>query len=154
MSNTEKESSKFASSSVTEKPYQAPFAQVSSSEDPCTELTEYGRAPPTSMQTAATESESFRVPVADSTNLKLEKIPEVLDKPQVKESSKGFRRLLKFGRKNHSSATGERSIESDSVSVNGSEADELVANTASSSEGNYLVFHPLCTLMDSEMQNA
>ncbi|XWS13872.1 hypothetical protein CRYUN_Cryun36dG0076100 [Craigia yunnanensis] len=134
VSNTAKESSKFTSSSVTEKPYQAPFTRVSSLEDPCTELSEYGRAPPTSMQAAATESDSFRAPVADSKNLKLEKIPEVLDKPQVKESSKGFRRLLKFGRKNHSSATSERNIESDSVSVNGSEADELVASTASSSE--------------------
>ncbi|XWS39167.1 hypothetical protein CRYUN_Cryun18bG0026800 [Craigia yunnanensis] len=130
VSNTEKESSKFTSSSVTEKPYQAPFARVSSLEDSCTEISEYGRAPPTSLQAAATESENVRAVVADS-NLKLEKIPEVLDKPKVKESSKGFRRLLKFGRKNHSS---ERSIESDSVSVNGSEADELVANTASSSE--------------------
>ena len=154
MSNTEKESSKFMSSNVSEKPYQAPFARVSSLEDPCTKISEYGRAPPISMQAARTESENVRALVANSKNLKLEKIPEVLDKPKVKESSKGFRRLLKFGRKNHSSATSERRIESDSVSVNGFEADELVANTASSSEGNYLVFHPLCTLMDSEMQNA
>ncbi|XP_007035156.2 PREDICTED: uncharacterized protein LOC18603243 isoform X1 [Theobroma cacao] len=134
VSNTEKESSKFKSSSVSEKPYQAPFARVSSLEDPCTEISEYGRAPPTSMQAAAMESENVRAHVVDSKNLKLEKIPEFWDKPQVKESSKGFRRLLKFGRKNHSSATSERNIESDSVSVNGSEADELAANTASSSE--------------------
>ncbi|XVF62835.1 hypothetical protein PTKIN_Ptkin09bG0040500 [Pterospermum kingtungense] len=134
MSNTEKESSKFSKSSDTEKPYQAPFARVSSLEDPCTEISEYGRAPPTSLQTATTESESVRALVANYNNLKLEKIPEVLDKPQVKESSKGFRRLLKFGKKSHSSAASERSIESDSVSVNGSEADELVTETASSSE--------------------
>ncbi|XP_022760301.1 COP1-interacting protein 7-like [Durio zibethinus] len=134
VSNTEKESSKFTSSSATENPYQAPFARVSSLEDPCTEISEYGRAPPISTQAAATESESVRALVANTKNLKLEKIPEVLDKPQVKESSKGFRRLLKFGRKNHSSATSEHSMDPDSVSVNGSEADELVANTASSSE--------------------
>ncbi|XVE65818.1 hypothetical protein DITRI_Ditri08aG0029800 [Diplodiscus trichospermus] len=132
--NNEKESSKLTSSSVTEKPYQAPFARVSSLEDPCTEISEYGRAPSTSMQAAETESENVRALVLDSKNLKLEKIPEVLEKPKVKESSKGFRRLLKFGRKNHSSATSERSIESDNISVNGSEADELVANTASSTE--------------------
>ncbi|XVF38482.1 hypothetical protein REPUB_Repub20aG0105900 [Reevesia pubescens] len=134
VSNTEKESSKLTSSSVTEKPYQAPYARVSSLEDPRTEISEYGRAPPTSILAAATESENVRALVADTKNLKLEKIPEVLDKPQVKESSKGFRRLLKFGRKNHSSATSERCIDSDTVSVNGSEADELAANTASSSE--------------------
>ncbi|XVF28579.1 hypothetical protein REPUB_Repub15cG0042200 [Reevesia pubescens] len=134
LSNTEKESSKFPSSNVIEKPYQAPFARVSSLEDPCTEILEYGRAPPTSMQAAATESENVRALVADAKNLKLEKIPEVLDKPQIKESSKGFRRLLKFGRKNHSSATSEHSIDSDSVSINGSEVDDLVPNAASSSE--------------------
>ncbi|XP_022740087.1 COP1-interacting protein 7-like [Durio zibethinus] len=133
-SNTEKGSSKFRSSSVTEKPYEAPFARVSSLEDPCTEIPEYGKATPTSMLAAETESVNVRALVADSKNLKLEKIPEMLDKPQVKESSKGFQRLLKFGRKNHSSATSEGSIKSDSVSFNGSEANELVANTASSSE--------------------
>ncbi|KAK8623805.1 hypothetical protein V6N13_065168 [Hibiscus sabdariffa] len=126
-SNTEKESSKFTSSSVTGKHYQAPFSQVSSSEAPQSEA-------PTRLQAAATEPENVRARVADSKNLKLEKIPEVSDKPQVKESSKGFRRLLKFGRKNHSPATSEPCIESDSVSVNGSLADELVAKPASSSK--------------------
>ncbi|OMO95448.1 hypothetical protein COLO4_15893 [Corchorus olitorius] len=139
VNNTEKESSKFSSSNASEKPYQAPFARNSSLEDPCTEVSEYGRAPPTSIHTAATESENIRALVAETKNMKLEKITEVLDKPQVKDSSKGFRRLLKFGRKNHSSATGERNNESDNASVNGSETDELVANTAASSEGNNLI---------------
>ncbi|XVE81873.1 hypothetical protein DITRI_Ditri15bG0100900 [Diplodiscus trichospermus] len=129
--NTKKESSKFTSSSVTEKTYQAPFAMFSL-EDPCSKISEYSRAPPTSTLAAAIESESVRALVA-SKNLKLEKIPEVLDKPPVKESSKGIRRLLKFGRKNHSS-TSQHSIESDSASVNGSAADKLATNTASSSE--------------------
>ncbi|XP_022722369.1 COP1-interacting protein 7-like isoform X2 [Durio zibethinus] len=134
VSNTEKESSKFMSSSVTEKPYQVPFARISSLEDPCTEISEYGRAPPTSIQAAATELESIIALVVDSKNLKLENIPEVLDKSQVKESSKGFRQLLKFRRKNHSSATSKHGIRSDSVGVNGSKAGELVANTSSSTE--------------------
>lgn len=38
--------------------------------------------------------------ISDFNNLKLEKIPEVLEKPQVKEV-KGFRRLLKLGKKSH-----------------------------------------------------
>lgn len=86
------------------------------------------------MQAASKESESVRARVADSKNLKLEKIPEVPDKHQVKESPKGIRRLLKFGRKNHSSATSEHRIESDSVGVNDSPADEFVTKRASTSE--------------------
>ncbi|TYH55880.1 hypothetical protein ES332_D09G267500v1 [Gossypium tomentosum] len=128
VSNTDKELSKFTCTSVTEKQYQAPLARVSSLEDPCTEISEYDKAPPTSMQVATTDSENVRALVADTKNLKLEKIPEVLDKSQVKESSKGFRRLLKFGKRNHSSARSEHSIDSNN------EADELVANGASSSE--------------------
>ncbi|KAL1084342.1 hypothetical protein V6Z11_D09G258400 [Gossypium hirsutum] len=147
VSNTDKELSKFTSTSVTEKQYQAPLARVSSLEDPCTEISEYDKAPPTSMQVATTDSQNVRALVADTKNLKLEKIPEVLDKSQVKESSKGFRRLLKFGKRNHSSARSEHSIDSNN------EADELVANGASSSEGNCFVFLPLCTSMDSEIQN-
>lgn len=68
--------------------------------------------------------------VFESRDLKLEKIPEALEKPQVKESSKGFRRLLKLGRKNHSSS-GDHNLESDNISINGSEADDSgIASTA------------------------
>lgn len=146
-SNSEKESPKLSTIQVAEKPYQAPFARVSSLEDPCTGNSEYGKAPPTSFQTLATGSETLKAHVSDSKSLKLEKIPEALDKPQIKESSKGFRRLLKFGRKSHT--TGERN-ESDNGSVNDSEADDNVAKTASSSEGKSIT-HPLCTLMNREI---
>lgn len=74
--------------------------------------------------------------VFESRDLKLEKIPEALEKPQVKESSKGIRRLLKFGRKNHSSAAGEHNLESDSISINSSEADDSAIVTTASDEGN------------------
>lgn len=80
----------------------------------------------------------------DSRNLKLEKIPESVVKTQVKESSKGFRRLLKFGRKNNSSG-GERHSELDNGSVNGSEADDNGTGTSTdaTSEGNirYVLVH-------------
>ncbi|KAE8667989.1 COP1-interacting protein-related, putative isoform 3 [Hibiscus syriacus] len=128
VSDTEKELSEFTSTSVTEKQYQAPLARISSMEDPCTKISEYVRAPPASMPAATTNSENVRALVADTNNLRLEKIPEVLDRPQVKDSSKGFRRLLKFGKKNHSSARSEHSIDSSG------EAEELVPNAASSSE--------------------
>ncbi|XP_039000097.1 COP1-interacting protein 7-like isoform X2 [Hibiscus syriacus] len=128
ISSTEKESSKFTCTSVAENQYQAPLARASSLEDTCTEISEYDRAPPASMQAATIDSENVRALVADTNGLKLEKIPEVLDKPQVKESSKGFRRLLKFGKKSHSSTRSEHSVDSNS------EAEELVVNAVSSSE--------------------
>ncbi|KAH9764311.1 COP1-interacting protein-like protein [Citrus sinensis] len=118
--DAEKETPKFPSVSVSEKPYQAPYARVSSLEDPCTRNSEYGRAPTSIV--AGTEMVKARV--SDGNNMKLEKIPEALDKPQTKESSKGFRRLLKFGKKNHSSSTGDRNIDSDSISFINSETDD------------------------------
>ncbi|KAF5736741.1 hypothetical protein HS088_TW14G00893 [Tripterygium wilfordii] len=132
--HAEKKPSSISSSSGVEKPYQAPYARVSSLEDPCTGNSEYGRAPPTNLQMATMGMETVKVHVADSTNSKLEKITEVLDKPQIKESSKGFRRLLKFGKKTNSSTAGECNSESNNVSVNGSDADNMVTNASSSIE--------------------
>ncbi|KAL5851777.1 hypothetical protein ACOSQ3_006895 [Xanthoceras sorbifolium] len=131
--NTE-ESLKYSSINVSEKQYQAPYARVSSSEHSCTKNSEYGRAAPMSIQTVTTGTDVVKAQVPDSKSLKLEKIPEALDKPQTKESSKGFRRLLKFGKRNHGSSTGDLSVVSDNVSVNGSEADNVVTTTASASE--------------------
>ncbi|PON94790.1 COP1-interacting protein-like protein [Trema orientale] len=132
MSDVNKVQPKLSSLDIAEKSYQAPYARVSSFEDPCTENSEYGKAAPVNSEPVATSS--VKVHISDARNLKLEKIPETLEKPQVKESSKGFRRLLKFGRKNHTSASGERNSESDNVSVNGSEADDTATNNVVSSE--------------------
>lgn len=133
--NTEKESLKSSSINSSEKQYQAPYARVSSFEDPCTKSSEYGRAPPRSVHTVTSGAEVIKVQVPDARSSKLEKIPEALDsKPQTKESSKGFRRLLKFGKRNHSSSPGDRGAESDNGSVTGSEADDVAAST-SASEG-------------------
>ncbi|KAF2313999.1 hypothetical protein GH714_021405 [Hevea brasiliensis] len=129
--NVKKELPKHSSITLAEKPCQAPFARVSSLEDPCTGNSEYGKAPPTSLPTT-TYAEALKVHVSDPKGLKLEKIPEALDKPQVKESSKGFRRLLKFGKKSHTAS--ERNVELDNGSVNGSEPDDCGVNIASSSE--------------------
>ncbi|XP_058001173.1 COP1-interacting protein 7 isoform X2 [Hevea brasiliensis] len=129
--NVEKELPKHSSVTLAEKPYQAPFVRVSSLEDPCTGNSEYGKAPPTSLQ-RTTYAEALKVHVSDPKSLKLEKIPEGLDKPQMKETSKGFRRLLKFGKKSHTMS--EHNVELDNGSANGSEADNSVSNIASSSE--------------------
>lgn len=132
---------KLASLDIAEKPYQAPYARVSSFEDPCTKNSEYGKAAPVNPEPVATSS--AKAHILDSRNLKLEKIPEAVEKPQVKESSKGFRRLLKFGKKNHSSASGEHNSESDNISINDSEAGDTASNTSVSSEGNIHYSHCL-----------
>lgn len=55
------------------------------------------------------------------------------EKTPVKES-KGFKRLLKFGKKNHSSLSVDRSVDSECISVDGAEHDDNARNSASSSE--------------------
>ncbi|KAL1342013.1 COP1-interacting protein 7 isoform X1 [Arachis hypogaea] len=127
----EKEHSKSFNISVAEETYQAPYARVSSLEDPSTRNTEYGKAVPTVLEATAIGGESVKAHVSDTRNSTLEKIPEAVEKPQVKESSKGFRRLLKFGKKSHSSANSGHNIESDNASNDGAEADQIGTNGSS-----------------------
>ncbi|XP_057486656.1 COP1-interacting protein 7-like isoform X2 [Actinidia eriantha] len=115
------------------RPYQAPHARVSSLEDPCCEKSEYGKAPSMSLETMTMGVEIVKAAVSGLENLKLAKMTEAPEKSQVKESSKGFRRLLKFGKKNDNSAAGDHSVESDNASGN-SEVDGHATNAASSSE--------------------
>ncbi|KAK4266167.1 hypothetical protein QN277_027129 [Acacia crassicarpa] len=117
-----------SNSGIDKEAYHAPYARVSSMEDPCQRNSEYGKAPPTNTGIVPSVTETVRAHVSDSRNSTLEKIPEVVEKPQVKESSKGFRRLLKFGKKNHSSATSGHNMESDNASIDVSEADEIGTN--------------------------
>jgi hypothetical protein len=121
-------------------------------EDPCTGNSEYGKATPSTSEIVTTGTQTVKALVSDSRNSSLEKIPESLEKPQGKDSSKGIRRLLKFGRKSHSSATGERNIESDNTSINSSDADDSGANYVSTSEGNMLVLPPQHS--NEQFQNA
>lgn len=74
--------------------YQPPYARVSSFEDPCTRNSEYAKAPNTNFGMVSGNEKAY---ISDFNNLKLEKIPEILEKPQAK----GFRRLLKLGKKSH-----------------------------------------------------
>lgn len=129
-----KESANFSSISTSEKPYEAPFARVSSLEDPSTRNTDYGKAQPSPM--GAESVEIAKVHVSEFEKMKLDQIPEAFEKPQVKESPKGFRRFLKIGRKNHSSTAGEQGVESDNASVDGSELDGSAIKAAASVEGN------------------
>ncbi|KAK7393713.1 hypothetical protein VNO78_22277 [Psophocarpus tetragonolobus] len=128
MNDTQKEPSKSSSIPITEEIYHAPYARVSSLDDHCTRNSECSKAPPTSLDNALIGMETFRSRVCDSRNSTLEKIPEVIEKPQVKESSKGLRRLLKFGKKNRDSPTAGHNTESDHASIDSSKANEIGAN--------------------------
>lgn len=116
MGGSGKESIKFSNIAISEKTYQASHARVSSFEDPHTRNLEYGKAQPTNLESTATTSVAVRAHFSGYRDLKLEKIPEVLEKPQVKKSPKGFKHLLMFGKKNHSSAACECNADSDNIS--------------------------------------
>jgi hypothetical protein len=131
MNNTKNEPSKSSSSShVAEETSRAPHSRGSTLEDGRARNSEYSKAPPTSLETTSIGMETFRAHVSDTRNSTLEKIPEVNENTQVKESPKGFRRLLKFGKKNHNSATGHN-VESD-------HANEIGAN-GSTNEGSVIL---------------
>ncbi|XP_045809122.1 COP1-interacting protein 7-like isoform X2 [Trifolium pratense] len=123
MNNTKNEPSNSSSTFVAEETYRAPYSRGSSLEDRRTQNSEHGKAPPTSLDTAF-GTETFRAHVSDTRNSTLEKIPEVNENPQAKESPKGLRRLLKFGKKNHNSDTGSN-MESDNARI------EIGANSSS-----------------------
>ncbi|ESW17895.1 hypothetical protein PHAVU_007G277200 [Phaseolus vulgaris] len=113
MNDMEKQPTKSSSIHITEKNY---HARVSSLEDSSTQSSEDSKAPSASFDSASIGMETFRSRVSDSRNSTLEKIPELIEKPQVKESSKGLKRLLKFGKKNHDNhdsppAAGRNSID-------------------------------------------
>lgn len=142
VTSAEKEAQNSSSVRTSGKPYQAPYARLSSLEVACTANPENGKTPSTRLET---ETMGVKAQVSGFEDLKLAMIPESLAKVQVKESPKGFKRLLMFAKKNHSSVAGEHSVESDNASVDGSELDGNVTNAASSSEGNMRFFTNFCT---------
>ncbi|CAN8247788.1 unnamed protein product [Cochlearia groenlandica] len=116
------ETPKFLTSQrVVEKPYEAPYARVSSLEDP---RTVYSQPSAPSLQLNETQQETVRVLVP-------EKISEASEKSQTKESaSKGFRKLLKFGKKSQTSSASEHHTES----FNSNEDHEPAVTAAATSE--------------------
>ncbi|KAE9455494.1 hypothetical protein C3L33_12612, partial [Rhododendron williamsianum] len=143
VTSAEKEAQNSSSVRTSGKPYQAPYARLSSLEVACTANPENGKTPSTRLET---ETMGVKAQVSGFEDLKLAMIPESLAKVQVKESPKGFKRLLMFAKKNHSSVAGEHSVESDNASVDGSELDGNVTNAASSSEGYLKSYHVIPSL--------
>ncbi|KAL1191277.1 COP1-interacting protein 7 [Cardamine amara subsp. amara] len=124
------ETPKFLTSqSVVEKPYEAPYARVSLLEDPCTVYSAYSQPPAPSIHSNETVKETVKVLLPEK------KISEASEKSQAKEStSKGLRKLLKFGKKSQSSSTSEHHSESNNAASNSNEDHEPAVTSATPSE--------------------
>ncbi|KAL8486664.1 hypothetical protein ACS0TY_023383 [Phlomoides rotata] len=111
---SQKDPPTFARRTASEQPYQAPFARVSSMEDPSTRQTEYCKAPLASSGMLSIAEETVRAHVPNVKALEMGKKQITPEKISVKESSKGLRRLLKFGgKKNHASSSVDQSVDSE-----------------------------------------
>lgn len=130
----ERDPPNFASNTASE-PYRAPYARVSSLEDPSTNRTEYGKAPLASSGIPPRAEETLKAHVPDAKSLKMDKNQVNSEKTSVKESSKGLRRLLMFGKKNSSSSSVDRSVDSECASGEGIEHDNSARKTTPTGEG-------------------
>ncbi|KAH7691537.1 beta-sandwich domain of Sec23/24 domain-containing protein [Dioscorea alata] len=112
------EDQKLLNPTVTKKTYQAPFARATSLEDPGTNNLECkGTVSVVKHETSLMGSESTEARIPDwPTSASSEQIQDALEKPRSRESSKGFRKLFKFGKKNQSSAAGDHNSDSGSCS--------------------------------------
>ncbi|KAG8373191.1 hypothetical protein BUALT_Bualt12G0145400 [Buddleja alternifolia] len=131
---SEKSPTDFANVTSAEKPYQAPYARVSSLEDPCTRRSDYGKAPSASSELLSRAEEPVKAHVPDAKALKMDKNQATSEKTSVKEPSKGISRLLKFGKKNHASSSVDQSVDSECTSGDGVENDNNAKKLASTSE--------------------
>ncbi|KAL3828261.1 hypothetical protein ACJIZ3_017063 [Penstemon smallii] len=122
---------------TAEESYQAPYARVSSLEENCTLQSQYCEAPPARSELVSRIEETVKAHVPDLKTLKLDKDPATSEKTLVKESSKGLRKLLKFGKKNPSSSV-DQSVDSDCISLDGTERNDSARSTTSTSEVNML----------------
>ncbi|KAJ0960668.1 hypothetical protein J5N97_001457 [Dioscorea zingiberensis] len=109
---------KLLNSDMTEKTYQAPYARATSLEDPTTSNLEYKEQPSiVNNETILMTSESIKAHVPDwPDSTTKEQIHDAFEKPRSRESSKGFRKLFKFGKKNQGSTSGDYNLEPECAS--------------------------------------
>lgn len=100
--------------SVTENLYKAPHARATSMEDAAASNLEDYVASSVQSELAPIRTESIRARVRFSDSSLMDQSGNSFEKPKSKES-KGFRKLLKFGRKSHSSASDEVNVDSDGL---------------------------------------
>ncbi|KAJ8547220.1 hypothetical protein K7X08_010806 [Anisodus acutangulus] len=110
--------------------YRAPYARVSSIEDPCTRNLEFVKAPPSSSDTGSTVKEIAKAHAPDIHTVRVDNNPEAAEKTRAKESPKGFKRLLRFAKKNHTSS----GAESNGASMNSIKQDDSATNASLPSE--------------------
>ncbi|URD78463.1 hypothetical protein MUK42_05409 [Musa troglodytarum] len=129
--------------SATEKPYQAPYARLSSLDDPVTgNLGCEGGVPASGSEVAAVHASRATIHVS---SLEISNSGDPThEKPWSKEL-KGFRKLLKFGRKSHDLASGEGDLDADASSVD----DQTVAAAMSND-----VSRPFSLLMPFRSKNS
>ncbi|RWW75268.1 hypothetical protein BHE74_00016715, partial [Ensete ventricosum] len=122
---------KFSNSTAVEKNYQAPSSRSTPLDDHVTtNLGNDGGQHTSESEMVAICAEDTMTNISNFENLSLGgQTQETYEKPRGKEL-KGFRKLLKFGRKSHSSALGEGNIDSDALSV-----DDQTVGVASSNDG-------------------
>ncbi|CAA6673270.1 unnamed protein product [Spirodela intermedia] len=119
------ESGQVSVEKASDKPYQSPYAQATPLES------DYTKARLTvSSENASTMEEISKVYVPHSGDPSVEQEYETVEKPRSRESLKGFKKLLKFGRKSHGASPSEPTSELDSSS-----ADDHTPADASSGEG-------------------
>ncbi|KAK4405897.1 COP1-interacting protein 7 [Sesamum angolense] len=119
-----------ANITVAEKPYRDVSTRNASVEDPCTDQASCGKAPQVSSEMVA----RVEIVKAHASDIKTLNKNPVVEKTLSKEPSKGLRRLLKFGKKNHTSSYVDQSFDSECTSIDGTEHDDNARNTASISE--------------------
>ncbi|URD80581.1 hypothetical protein MUK42_18665 [Musa troglodytarum] len=127
---TRNEPRKFSNSTAVEKNYQAPSSRSTPLDDPVTtNLGNDGGQHTSESEMVAICAVDTMTSISNFENLSLGGQPhETYEKPRGKEL-KGFRKLLKFGRKSHGSALGEGNIDSDASSV-----DDQTVGVASSND--------------------
>ncbi|KAJ0966507.1 hypothetical protein J5N97_023424 [Dioscorea zingiberensis] len=114
----EDESQKSLDLNVTDKTYQPPYARATSLENPFISNLHDETVAVVDQQMMSVDLESIKAHAPDLLNsTPEEQIHDTFEKPRSKESSKGLRKLFKFGKKNHSSASGDHNLESDCSSV-------------------------------------
>ncbi|KAL6571404.1 hypothetical protein OROHE_003047 [Orobanche hederae] len=132
---SEKDPPAFADITPAENPHRTPHARVSSLEDPYTHKTEYIKAPVGSTELLSRAEKIVKKKVPDVKALKTDKNQLISEKISAKETSKGFIRLLKFGKKNHTSLSVDQSIDLECTDGDSIEHDDNARNLASASAG-------------------
>ncbi|KAK1260654.1 hypothetical protein QJS04_geneDACA002377 [Acorus gramineus] len=136
-SNCTIDESKVFSTKVTEKPYQAPYARLSSVDEQRSTNLQYNEGQQTTSAISVNTTDTIKAHVSFSLDPEvIDAAPESSDKHRSKDSSKGFRRLLKFGKKSQGSSTEKSEVTEDQLPLYASNEEvHTLKNLISQDEG-------------------